>query len=123
MTVYTVLRPPPIAGDIAPDVFGWAGVMFVPGSAPMRPVNLSNKRAISFWTKGDGKTYQLMLFAKSKGFIPASKTFNAGPEWKKITLPFSAFDTDGSDVEGLLFSGLPSNGHFAFFIDNVRLEQ
>jgi imidazolonepropionase-like amidohydrolase len=112
-----------ITGEVIPGASAlWAGAMFFPGPAPMTPVNLSSKKAISFWTKGDGKTYQLMLFAKSKGFIPASKSFTAGPEWKKITLPFSAFNTDGSDLEALLFSGSLPNGQFSFMIDNVKLE-
>jgi imidazolonepropionase-like amidohydrolase len=101
----------------------WAGAMFFPGTPPMAPANLSGKKAISFWTKGDGRNYQLMLFAKSKGYIPAMKSFTARPEWKKITIPLSDFDTDGSDLEGLLFSGALPAGKFSFLIDDVRLEQ
>lgn len=112
-----------ITGELAQGAsFSWAGVMFFPGSAPMTPVNLSGKKAISFWTKGDGRNYQVMLFAKAKGYVPATRQFAAGAEWKKITIPFSAFDTDGSDVEGLLFSGALPAGRFSFVIDDVRLE-
>ncbi len=111
-----------ITGDIVTGGVSWAGAMFFPGSTPMAPVNLSVKKAITFWTKGDGRNYQLMLFAKSKGFIPVTKEFTAGPEWKKVIIPFSAFATDGSDLEGLLFSGAPPSGRFNFLIDDVRLE-
>jgi imidazolonepropionase-like amidohydrolase len=112
-----------ISGEIIPGgSVLWAGAMFFPGSAPMAPVNLSGKKAITFWTKGDGKQYNLMLFAKSKGYIPATRSFTAGTEWKKITLSFSAFDTDGSDLEALLFSGSSPNEHFNLLIDNVRFE-
>lgn len=111
-----------ISGELAGGSVVWAGAMFFPGSGPMAPANLSNKKAVTFWTKGDGRSYQLMLFAKSKGYIPATKSFTAGPEWKKVTIPFSAFNTDGSDLEALLFSGAMPAGGFSFLIDDVRLE-
>ena len=67
----------------------------------MQPANLSSKKAISFWAKGDGKTYTLMVLTESRsgssGEPPAMTSFVAGPEWKQYTFPFSAFDTDGSD--------------------------
>lgn len=112
-----------IEGEIVPNSIVWAGAMFFPGATPMSPANLSGKKAISFWTKGDGRSYQVMLFAKSKGYIPATKSFTAGPEWKKITIPFSDFNTDAGDLEGLLFSGALPAGKFSFLIDDVRLEQ
>jgi hypothetical protein len=56
-----------ITGEIRPGIFGWSGAMFVPGARPMAPVNLSGTSAISFWTKGDGRTYQLLLLSERKG--------------------------------------------------------
>ena len=96
--------------------------MFFPGSAPMAPVNLSSKSSISFWTKGDGRTYQVMLGAKSKGALPLTKSFIAGPEWTKVTFPFSDFGTDGHDLKAIMFAELAIPGEFAFEIDEVRLE-
>ena len=63
-----------------------------------------------------------MLFARSKGFLPATRVFTADPEWRKVTIAFSAFNTDGSDLEGLLFSASLPNGAFSFLIDDLRLE-
>ena len=111
-----------ITGEITPGVFGWAGAMFFPGTAPMAPVNLSSKKAISFWTKGDGRTYQVMLFTKSKGVVPSVKGFAAGPEWQAITIPLSDLGTDGSDLKGLMFAELAAPGSFCFSIDDIRLE-
>jgi imidazolonepropionase-like amidohydrolase len=34
--------------------YAWAGVMWSPGSQPFVPVNLSSKKSISFFAKGDG---------------------------------------------------------------------
>ena len=111
-----------ITGEITPGVFGWAGAMFFPGSAPMAPVNLSSKSAISFWTKGDGKTYQVMFWAKSKGALPLLKSFTAGPEWTQVVLPLSDFGADGHDLKAIMFAGLAIPGSFRFLIDDVRLD-
>jgi hypothetical protein len=111
-----------IEGEIAPGANSWSGAMFFPGSQPMIPVNLSSKKAITFWTRGDGRTYSLMVFAQANGYIPAMKTFIAGPEWKKVSLPLAEFNTDGHDLVGILFGARAEPGHFTFLIDNVRLE-
>jgi len=103
--------------------YAWAGVMFSPGAQPFVPVNLSTKKNISFLAKGDGQTYRVLFFTASGGRIPAQQTFVAGGEWKKISLPFSAFNgTDGHDVAAILFVGGPGAGKFDFQIDEVKLE-
>ncbi|MBI5463973.1 MAG: CIA30 family protein, partial [Ignavibacteriales bacterium] len=113
-----------ITGEIRPDFpFAWAGAMFSPGAFAMAPANLSSKKDISFWAKGDGKTYRIMLFATSHGFQPAIKTFIAGPEWKQFTFQISEFDgMDGSGLMGVLFAGGSAPGNFVFQIDDVRFK-
>jgi len=100
----------------------WAGTFFSPGSAVMAPANLSSKKAVSFWTKGDGKTYYIMVFAQSLGYRPSIQTFAAGPEWKQVTFPFEKFNTDAHDLMGIFFGGGTAPGEFTFYIDDVRLE-
>jgi len=103
--------------------YAWAGVMWSPGSQPFVPVNLSSKKSISFFAKGDGQTYRVLVFTASGGRIPAQQTFAARADWKKISVPFSAFNgTDGHDIAAILFVGGPSAGRFDFQIDEVRLE-
>lgn len=103
--------------------YAWAGVMWSPGAQPFVPVNLSAKKSISFFTKGDGQTYRVLVFTASGGRIPAQQTFAAGAEWKKITIPFSAFNgSDGHDLSALLFVGGPGTGKFDFQVDEIRLE-
>jgi imidazolonepropionase-like amidohydrolase len=120
-----------ISGDITEGVFGWAGAMFIPGTVinpgaaygAMAPVNLSSKKAVSFWTRGDGRTYQLMLLTKRTGTMPVPRSFTAGPDWAEVTIPFSDLGTDGSDIEALMFAEVAVPGRFTFVIDDVRLEQ
>ena len=103
--------------------YAWAGVMWSPGSQPFVPVNLSSKKSISFFAKGDGQTYRVLFFTASGGRIPAQQAFTAGTEWKQINLPFSAFNgTDGHDISAILFVVGPAAGKFGFQIDEVKLE-
>jgi imidazolonepropionase-like amidohydrolase len=104
-------------------VLPWAGVMFSPGPAPMAPANLSRKKAISFWTKGDGKPYRLMVFAQNRGFQPITRLFTASSEWKQIRFAISDFDgIDGRDIMAVIWAAGPSPGAFEFLLDEVRFE-
>ncbi len=111
-----------ISGEVMTGFsFPWAGAMFFPGPAPMEPANLSSKKEISFWAKGDNKTYRVMIFSRSRGFRPGTRTFVAGPEWKRYSFRLSEFDgLDGHDVTGVTFAGGPAPGKFALQIDDLR---
>jgi imidazolonepropionase-like amidohydrolase len=102
--------------------FPWAGAMFSPGASPMSAANLSKKKALSFYAKGDGRTYRVMLFASQLGFTPAIRTFVAGPDWKKVSFSFADFGIDGRDVMGILWTGGPEAGAFSFLVDDLTLE-
>jgi len=103
--------------------YAWTGVMWSPGSQPFAADNLSTRKSIVFFSKGDGHTYRVLVFTVSGGQIPAQQTFTAGAEWKKTSIPFSAFNgTDGHDVMAILFVGGPAPGKFDFQVDDVSLE-
>jgi len=117
-----------ISGEVVAGTqpFGFAGAIYWPGMSPMQPVNLSGKKSISFWAKGDGKTYTLIVLTESRsgngGGMPAMTTFAAGPEWKQYTFPFSTFDTDGSDLSGLGFVHVQEPGKFQFEVDQLEIK-
>ena len=113
-----------VAGEVTTGfAYPWSGAMFSPGAAPMSPANLSARKAIQFWAKGDGQTYQVMVFSQRLGYRPATQNFVAGPEWKQFTLTFASFGgLDGSDIMALVWCAGPKTGTFAFELDNVRLE-
>jgi imidazolonepropionase-like amidohydrolase len=101
----------------------WAGAMFFPGKTAMAPANISAKKGLSFWAKGDGKSYSVMIFAQSKGYRPAEKRFTAGDEWKRYHYDLKDFDgTDGTDVMGVFFGSSAQAGPFRLQIDEVRFE-
>jgi hypothetical protein len=111
---------------VAGGPFIFAGALFSPGAAPMKPANLSKKNTISFWAKGDGKSYTLIVLTEARsgqsGEAPAMTSFTAGPEWKQYTFPFSTFETDGSDLSGIGFIRIQEPGKFQFQIDEVEIK-
>ncbi len=112
-----------ITGNIVAGIpSSWAGAFFSPGLAMMTPANLSAKKTVSFWAKGDGKTYYIMIFAQSLGYMPAIQTFAVGSEWKQYTFPFEQFNTDAHDLTGLFLGGGLTPGDFTFYIDDIRFE-
>ncbi|MDE3180436.1 MAG: CIA30 family protein, partial [Acidobacteriota bacterium] len=59
-----------ISGHVAGEGgFSWAGAMFSPGEKPFTPADISSFKAVSFWAKGDGQTYTLMMFSSNLGPI------------------------------------------------------
>ena len=115
-----------VKGEIVQGAqFSWAGAMFAPGISPMTPANLSSKKGISFWARGDGKTYTLVVLTESRtgqNGMPAMTRFVAPPEWKQYTIPFSTFDTDGGDLTGLAFVATQQPGKFEFELDQVEIK-
>jgi hypothetical protein len=63
-----------------------------------------------------------MLFAKRKGSMPAAKSFIAPAQWTHITLPLSAFATDGSDLQAVMIAEFAVPGSFVLQIDDIRFE-
>jgi beta-glucosidase len=116
-----------VSGEVvAGPPFAWAGLLYSPGAGPMQPANLSKKNTISFWAKGDGSTYTLVVLTEARsgqsGELPAMTPFTAGSEWKRYSFPFSAFDTDGSDLTGLGFIDAQRPGKFQFQLDQVEIK-
>jgi beta-glucosidase len=112
-----------VTGEIVAGKFPWSGVFFVPGSSPSDTVNLSGKKTLSFWAKGDGKNYAVAVLteANSSG-MPLLQPFVAGPEWKEYSFAISAFKTDGSDIRGFIFARGQDAGNFEFELDQVEIK-
>lgn len=116
-----------VSGEVVPgSPFPFGGALFSPGPAPMQPANLSRKSTISFWARGDGSTYTLILLTQERngqnGEAPAMTSFVAGAEWKQYTFPFSTFETDGSDISGIGFVRMQEPGKFQFLVDELQIK-
>jgi hypothetical protein len=110
---------------VAGAPFLWAGALYAPGSSAggqPEPVNLSGKKTISFWAKGDGKMYTMAVMTEANASqMPAMKMFTAGDEWKQYSYPISAFGTDGSDLGALIFACGQTPGKFEFELDDLEI--
>jgi imidazolonepropionase-like amidohydrolase len=113
-----------IAGTVVTGgFFNWAGASYSPGATPLAAVDLSQRRGVHFWAKGDGRTYQVMLFAKSHGQVPLLQAFTATAGWTPYDLPWSSFaGYDGHDLELVVFAAVQPAGAFSLRIAGVRLE-
>ena len=113
-----------VLGDLQPaDGPIWAGAMFFPGTSAFAAADLSSKEEISFWARGDGQTYVVILMSQATGMQPPWQPFVTGTEWQRYTFSLSDFPgLELAGVQGVLFSGGgPSAGEFSFQIDEVVL--
>jgi hypothetical protein len=111
-----------ISGDVHPgSQYPFAGATFAPSGSESQGADLSSAKAISFWAKGDGRTYQVLLFTIAGGRVPADVSFSAGSAWERQSFLFSEFGSDGRDVNSI-FVGSQTPGEFKFQIDDVRFE-
>ncbi len=109
--------------DVKPSIkYPFAGAMYSPALALQRaaPVDLSGGKDITFWSRGDGKTYAVAMFTQSGKWTPVLRPFVAGKEWEKHTMPFSEFHTDGHDIT-LVSIVATQPGKFRFEISGVRI--
>ena len=113
-----------VTGKIAAGgFFAWAGASLSPGDAPFAVVDLSARKGLRFWARGDGRGYQVMVFSQSHGRMPLSQTFTAGPAWTELAFPWSSFSGyDGHDVQAVVFAAVLPPGPYAFRLAGVRLE-
>ena len=101
----------------------WSGMILMPGAQPMQPVDFSARRELVFHARGDGRTYQAMLFSgPSAQDRPSLRTFVAGPAWKEVRIPLSDFaGADPKQLRAIAFTTGAPAGTFSFRIDQVEL--
>lgn len=102
---------------VGPLPYAWSGVMFSPGAQMFQPADLSSKKELRFRAKGDGKTYRVLFFNASKGYMPVTRTFTPATEWGEHVIAIE----DGKDVTAIVFVGGPQPGEFVLQLDDVGL--
>ena len=114
-----------VEGDVAAGfAFPWAGAIYFPGAQPMQPVDFSDREVLRFRTRGDGRTYVVMLFGGGPGAgIPPSLPFTAPREWTEVEIPLARFPAAAPGIiGGLAFvAQVPPLGGFGFEIDDVEI--
>ncbi len=79
--------------------------------------DISGSPRVSFWARGDGKRYKLMLF--NGDGTPSTKFFATTSDWTQVAIPFSEFGSDGRDVSEILFASF-TPGAFHFELSGVH---
>jgi len=112
-----------LSGEIVEgSSFRWAGAMFSPGQSMMAPANLSARKGIGFWAKGDARQCAFEFFAQSSGFVPVIKIFAVGPEWREYTVMFEELKLDGAGIMGVFIGAATEPGKFVLYVDDVQLK-
>lgn len=113
-----------LSGEVvAGAAFVWSGTIMFPANKPLAPADLSGKKAITFWARGDGQTYEILFYSQKTGFIPASQSFTCSAEWQPFTFAFSTFpNIDSAQITAIAFSAGPQPGRFSFQLDNIELQ-
>ena len=115
-----------VEGEVVPTgfAFPWSGAIFFPGEQPMQPVDFSTREVLRFRTRGDGRTYSVMLFGGSAGAtIPPTVPFATTPAWTEVEIPLARFPTATPGlIGGLAFvARVPPAGAYAFELDDVEI--
>jgi len=113
-----------VSGEVKPGArFVWAGAMLALGTPGGEAANLSAKREVSFWARGDSQPYAVSVMTESRsGQMPVFKLVTFAPGWTQHSFPLSAFETDGSDVVGLAIARTQAAGKFQFDLDQVEIK-
>ena len=113
-----------VEGEIvaAGSVFPWSGAIYFPGEQPMQPVDFSNREVLRFRTRGDGRTYMVMLFGATATGVPPSVRFTAPSAWTEVEIPLARFLTATPRlIGGLAFVATAPAGAYAFELDDVEI--
>jgi imidazolonepropionase-like amidohydrolase len=107
--------------------YPWAGVLFFPGDKPMVGArDYSGKKTLTFRARGDGGTFDVMVFAGPSvkaAAMPIIRHFKAGSRWHKVSLPLKSFqNVDLKHLRGIAFTAGPATGDFHFAIDQVAIK-
>lgn len=99
----------------------WAGLNWFPADGFGESTDFRSVQALRFMARGDGRHYQVMLFAA--GRMSAMQGFDTGGDWRAVRLPLADFQgIDLSEVNAIaIFANRPEGG-FDLYIDSVELE-
>lgn len=103
--------------------FPWAGAIWFTGPQPMQATDFSGRTTLRFRTRGDGRSYTVMLFgADIAATAPPAVPFVAGAEWTEVEIPLESFATaDPTIIAGLAFVAQAPLGSFTFELDDVEI--
>ena len=118
-----------VTGDVGTAIqYPFVGTSFLPNGKENVPfpdqgfMDYSGKKTLSFYARGDGQAYSVVVMGPVMDAIPSMYGFVAGPDWQEVRVPLQ--DLGNADLKRvkLVSFGTMTPGKFRFQIDNVRLE-
>ena len=104
-----------------------SGTSFLPNGTEGRVgqaglMDYSRKQTLSFYARGDGQTYTVVVMGPALDGNSADVPFTAGADWQEVTS--TAGNLSGVDMKRvkLISIGSTTPGPFRFQIDDVRLD-
>jgi imidazolonepropionase-like amidohydrolase len=113
-----------VSGEIkAGFAFPWSGAMWFPAKQPMQAVDYSSRSEIVFDTRGDGGSYNVMVFSgESVQGIPISVSFIASKKWQTVRVKLSEFaGADFKQLRGIAFTAGGAPHGFSFEMDHIEV--
>lgn len=110
-----------VQGEVAAATASpWAGVMFSPGAAPMTPVDLRARDAVTFAIRGTPGDYVFIVIGGNGR--PSAHPITVGNGWQQVRVALA--DLRGADLAQVGAFGVTNSriGAFSFDIDNVVIE-
>jgi imidazolonepropionase-like amidohydrolase len=113
-----------LSGEVAAGLaYAWSGTIMFPATKPFEPADLSRGEKITFWAKGDGQIYRILVYTKETGYMPTTQSFTCGAEWQQFNFSFK--DTpnlDTTQITAIGFTAGPKPGSFSFSIDDIEFK-
>jgi hypothetical protein len=118
-----------VTGDVGTALqYPYVGTSFVPNGKPgvewikQGYMDYSHKKTLSFFARGDGQTYTVLVMGPVMDGIPPMYTFTSSADWTEVRIPLA--NLAGLDVQRVKLISIGANfpGPFRFQIDNVRLD-
>jgi hypothetical protein len=114
-----------VSGEVRPGTqYPSAGTYFFPEGPPTQGImDYSAKTRLSFYAKGDGQQYQMMVLSGTPMKMPPLMLgFTAGPEWQKYE--FEIPKLGAADWKRVRMIGWMqmAQGPFKFQLDEIQLE-
>jgi hypothetical protein len=113
-----------LSGEVVAGLaYAWSGTIMFPAGKPFEPADLSRGERITFWARGDGGTYQILIYTKETGYMPTMQSFTCGAEWREVSFAFKDFpNLDATQITAIGFTAGPKPGPYSFSLDDIELK-
>ncbi|HET9473740.1 MAG TPA: hypothetical protein VFO82_07590, partial [Steroidobacteraceae bacterium] len=118
-----------VSGEVGTALqYPFVGTSFLPNGiegaewADQGLMDYSAKKTLSFYARGDGQSYTVVIMGPALDAIPAMFPFEAGADWQAVNIPLQGLSSVDMKRVKLISIGSMRPGPFRLQIDDVRLD-